>query len=255
MAEKKNKKRKIRLRGLLVVLLFLYLICSCLFCFWKMPIKNIEVKGNYYLKDNYIKSYLNIDDESIIKVSARKIKKKLLEIDLISEVKVSKNYLGKLKINIKEEKILFYNLNSKKLVLSNGEEVKYNNEYLGIPVLINYVPEEIYEKLINKMGLIDRDTISLVSEIEYSPSEVNDKIIDENRFLFRMNDGNKVFINTINIEKFNNYLEIYKVIVNKNGLVTGCLYLDSNSVNKTFNNCETEPIEVEDGEEDGEPEN
>ena len=38
-------------------------------------------------------------------------------------------------------------------------------------------------------------------------SIVKDKIVDDKRFLLRMNDGNIVYINTINIEKFNNYLE------------------------------------------------
>ena len=100
--------------------------------------------------------------------------------------------------------------------------------------------------------MIKKDNISLISEIEYSPSMVNDKIIDDKRFLFRMNDGNIVYINTINIEKFNNYLDIYEVIVNKNGLVKGCLYLDSNSENNHFNNCESNPVVEEEVNNNGE---
>ena len=53
-----------------------------------------------------------------------------------------------------------------------------------------------------------------------------------------MNDGNIVYINTINIEKYNNYLEIYEALINKNGETNGCLYLDSNSENKHFNICD-----------------
>jgi len=249
MAEKKSKKKKIRFKGLLVIILFAYLIGSFIYCLWKMPIKNILVEGNHYLKDNYIISYLNIEKESIINISRKKIKNKLLEIDLISDVDISKNIFGKLIIKIEEEKVLFYNWNTKKIVLSNKEEIEYNDNYLGIPTLINYVPDEIYEEFIEKLNDVDKETLSLVSEMEYSPSEVDGKVVDEKRFLFRMNDGNIVYINTINIEKFNNYLEIYEVVVNKNGLVKGCLYLDSNSENKTFNNCETERVEVEDGEE------
>ena len=64
-----------------------------------------------------------------------------------------------------------------------------------------------------------------------------------------MNDGNNVYINTINIEKLNNYLSIYEAIVSKNGDITGCLYLDSNSENNHFNNCESI---VDSGEENGE---
>ena len=50
-------------------------------------------------------------------------------------------------------------------------------------------------------------------------------------------DGNKVYINTINMEKINNYLSIYEAILNKSDVVKGCLYLDSNSENNHFNTC------------------
>lgn len=252
MGEKKSKKKKIRFKGLLVIFLFIYLIGTCLYYLWSMPIKKIEIDGNNYLKDNYIINYLDIDDESIIKVSKKDIKNKLLELDLISNVKVKKNYFGTLYIELVEDKVLFYNWNNKKIILSSGKEISYNKDYLGIPTLINYVPEEVYEEFIEKLNTIDKENIALISEIEYSRSMVNDKIIDDKRFLFRMNDGNVVYINTINIEKFNNYLDIYEVIVNKNGLVKGCLYLDSNSENNHFNNCESNPVVEEEVEESGE---
>ncbi len=243
MAKGKNKKKKLKLRGLLVILLFIYLVVMVLFYLWKTPIKNIQIVGNYYLKDNYLIKYLELEDTSIFKVSKRKIKKKLDALDLVSDVKISKNYLGKLKITIKEDRILFYNWNNKKIILTDGREIDYNSNYLGVPVLINYVPDTIYTEFVKKIEKINRDVLSLVSEIEYSPSSVGDKIIDEQRFLFRMNDGNKVYINTVNIEKFNEYLEIYEIISNKNGDVDGCLYLDSNSNNNHFNKCEEEVVE------------
>ncbi len=234
---KKNKKRKIRLRGLLVILLGIYLIITCAYYLFKMPIKNIEINGNQYYKDNYIINYLNLDNTSIFKVSKSKIKKELLKLDLISDVKIRKNYLGSLTLDIKEERILFYNLSNKKVILSSGKMIDDNN-YLGIPTLINYVPEDIYQEFVQKLSKIDSKILKLVSEIEYSVSMVDNKVIDDKRFLFRMNDGNTVYINTINIEKINNYVEIYEAIVNKNGNVKGCLYLDSNSDNNHFNNCE-----------------
>lgn len=241
MEEKKNKKRKIRFRGIIVILLFFYLICAAFYSLWCMPIKNITIDGNNYLKDNYIISYLNIENKSIFKINKRKLKQKLLDLDLVSDAKIEKNYLGKLKITITEDKILFYNLNTKKIVLSSGKEIEYKDIYLGVPTLINIVKDVVYEEFIEKLNIIDEEVLSLVSEIEYSPSRVNDEIIDDKRFLFRMNDGNIVYINTINIEKFNDYLEIYEVITNKNGNIKGCLYLDSNSNNNHFNNCESNP--------------
>ncbi len=249
MKERKKKKR-IRFKGLVIVLLLAYIFLSFLYFLWKNPIKKIEITGNYYLKDNYLIDYLDISKESIIKVSSRSIIKKLKKLELISDAKVHKNYLGTLKIEVVEDKILFYNWNNKKMILSSGKEIEYNSDYLGVPNLINYVPDEVYEEFIKKLNIVEREVLTIVSEIEYSPSIINDKIVDNKRFLFRMNDGNIVYINTTNIEKFNSYLDIYESIVNKNGPIKGCLYLDSNSENKHFNKCsEIEKEEVENTEE------
>lgn len=244
---KNNKKRKkIRFKGLLIIILFFYLIFSLFYYLWTSPIKNINITGNYYLKDNYIKEYLEIDNLSMLKINKKELKKHLLKIDLINDAKINKGLFKTINIEIEEDKILFYNWNNKKIVLSSGREIEYNNNYLGVPTLINYVKNDIYTKLIEGLNKVKKEVISLVSEIEYSPSIVSDKIVDETRFIFRMNDGNTVFINTINIEKLNKYLPIYEAIVNKNGDITGCLYLDSNSENNHFNNCES--IVVENGE-------
>ncbi len=249
----KKKKRKVRFKGIIILLLAGYLLLSFGMYIYKKPITNITIEGNSLLKDNYLISYLDLKDESVFKVSKRSIKNKLLELDLISDVKVSKNYLGSLKITIKEENVLFYQKNSQELVLTNGKKIPYNDSYLGIPVLINTVPDKIYQELINKLKIINLDVLKLVSEIEYSPNKVDDKVVDDKRFLLKMNDGNKVYVNTVNIEKFNDYLDIYESIVNNKGNVKGCLYLDSKSENNSFNNCESIKEEVVD--DDNEREN
>ncbi len=248
--QEKKKKKKIRFKGLLIVILFLYLALNGLYYLWNSPVKRINFEGNTYLKENYLIDYLDIEDKSLLKIKKKDIKNKLLKLELISDVSVHKNYFGSINIIIEEEKVLFYNWNTKKIVLSDGEEIEFNKEFLGIPTLINYVPDEIYQKLVKRISLVDKDILSLVSEIEYSPSKVGDKIVDETRFIFRMNDGNQVYINTINIEKINDYLETYEAIVNKKGDIKGCLYLDSNSDNNHFSSCESKVVEEEN--EDGE---
>ena len=234
----KKKKSKLKIGGAIVIILALYLISTIFYYLWTTPIKNINITGNTYLKDNYIINYLDIENESIIKISKGKVKEKLLQLDLISDVKVSKNYLGTLNIKVTEDKVLFYNWNNKKLVTSSGKEIDYNKEYLGIPNLINYVKDDVYAEFVKKLNKVDKEVLRMVSEMEYSPSIINGKIVDDKRFLFRMNDGNTVYINTINIEKINNYNEIYEAVANKSGEVKGCLYLDSNSENKHFGACD-----------------
>lgn len=235
--KQKEKKKKIRFKGLLIVILFLYLFGSLFYYLVGKPIRNINIEGNSYFKDSYLIDYLDLKNLSILKVSKSSIKKKLLEIDLISDVKVDKNYLGKLNIIVVEEKVLFYNSLNKKIVLSNGEEISNNSSFLGVPTLINRVDDKVYSDLIKSMSNINKDVLMLISEIEYNPSIINNKTIDETRFIFYMNDGNKVYINTINMKKINNYLSIYEAILNKSDVVKGCLYLDSNSENNHFNTC------------------
>ena len=70
-----------------------------------------------------------------------------------------------------------------------------------------------------------------VSEIEYSPDIKNEKVIDKNRFLLRMNDGNYVYINLANMDNLNKYEEIYTTLdENKKGI----LNLDSTSKGVVF---------------------
>ncbi len=239
----KKKKKKIRFKAIIVIVLIIYLIGSSLYYIINKPLKRIEITGNNYLKDNYLINYLDISDESIFKVSKSQIKNKLYELDLVSDVKVKKNYLGILKITIEEGRFLFYNSNTNTLALSNAKEIDYNNfsDYvLGVPTLTNYVPTNIYEELIKKMARVDKSILANISEIAYDPSKVGDKIIDDKRFKLLMNDGNIVYINTVNIEKINDYLDIYEGIVSVNGNTKGCLYLDSSSENNHFSNCESE---------------
>ena len=230
MEEKKTKKKRKILVGYLIISAGIYL--------YKMPIKSIKIEGNTYLKDNYLTNYLDIDGKSIFKVSSKSIKNKLKSLDLISDVKVHKNILGKLTITVEEEKALFYNYNNKKIVLSNGKEVDYQESYLGIPILINMVPDKVYTEFVKKLNDVDKDVLSLVSVIEYSPYVVSGKTVDDKRFLLRMNDGNNVYINTINIKKFNDYLSMLEGYLNNKGNVKGCLYLDSNLETSVFEECE-----------------
>ena len=58
----------------------------------------------------------------------------------------------------------------------------------------------------------------MISEIEYNPSEFDDK-----RFLLYMNDGNLVYITITRIDLLNKYVDVIKKVGNKKGI----LYLDS----------------------------
>ena len=222
---KKKVKRKLNIKAFIVLLLVIYLIAMLIYYFLSMPIKNIYIKGTENISDYEIISVAGIKEyPSIIKMNSKKIKEKIKKIDYVEEVKIKLNLLGKLTIEIKEAKVLFYNRNTEKLVLSNGKEITDDNQY-GYASLINYVPKDIYEKLIKSLNKIDSDVLNSISEMEYSVSKSGEKVIDDTRFIFRMNDGNTVYINLINIKNLNKYQSIYATLNN----VLGIVYLDSSS--------------------------
>lgn len=235
----KKTKKKIRLSGVIFMLLTIYLFVMLLYYFITLPVKSINIKGNSLLTDSQIISESKIDyNNSIFKLSTNKIKNNLLKNPLVESVNISRNLKGTINIEIKESKILFYNVLTKKLVLSNGKEMDDAGRYVGFPVLANYVPSNIYKTLIKSLAKIDDSNYKMISEIEYSVEKYNDKVVDEERFLLRMIDGNTIYVNLVNIEKLNKYQEIYAALQDK-----GTLYLDSSSKNYVFKKYSEEKSE------------
>lgn len=232
---KGKKKRKLRIRGVIFLFLLLYLIAMFVYYLFTVPVKRVVVENIDLINENMIIETANIDDKTpLFKINTISLIKKLKKLELVHDVKVKKSITGKITIIVQENKILFLNENSNKLVLSDETEINQTNQYYGYPLLINYVPSEIYKEFIKGLAKIDTDIITMISEIEYSPDRYEDIIIDEERFLLRMNDGNKVYVNIANIEKLNKYQTIYAKVGESNGI----LYLDSASKNYIFNTNE-----------------
>lgn len=214
----KTKKKKLNKKKLFIFILFFYLIGCCGYYIYNEPIRNIIITGNTLVKDSEIIEVAGIKNyPSIFNVKTRKVKKSLKNIDLIEEVTIKKNYRFQLKIEVKEAKLLFFNTNNNKIMLSSGKEIS-NNGYIGIPTLINYTPEKILKEFSLKLGDLDTGIISLISEIEYAPTKSEDgKTIDENSFILFMNDGNTVKTNTSKCDNLTHYREIYASLKDKKG--------------------------------------
>lgn len=214
---KKRKKKKIKLKSLLVTLIIVIFIGIILYGYTKIRITNIYVLGNNILKEQEIIDEAKLGDYPYIHlVSKEKIEQELKKNDVIKNVKVSKSLLGKIVINIEENKVLYKEDNN--YMLSNGKLTTFDKEVLNVPELINKVDDEILDKFIKKMSEINLDILERISEIEYQPSN-----LDNERFLLYMNDGNYVYITLSKISLVNSYNEIYKTLGNNKGI----LYLDS----------------------------
>lgn len=215
---KKRVKRKfnvVKFILFLFILIILYLLINYLL---NVKTKNIIILNNNYYSDEEVIEASNISDyPKFILLNKSKIKNKLKKLDLIEDVEIKKHWGYILEINIKEKKVLYYVRSIDKYKTSDGNLYDLNN-MVGIPILINFVPEEIEKSFVDKFKEIDSNIISRISEIEYSKTTY-----DEKRFLLYMNDGNEVYITISKLSNLNKYTEIVKKIGNKKGI----LYLDS----------------------------
>ena len=225
---KRVKKRKLNLKAFIILLLILYLIIMFLYTLFTTKIKNIYILGTNLLTDNEIIEVAGIKDyPSLFEISKSKLEERISSLELVENVKITKTLTGKLTIEITESTPLFYNRNTNKVVLSNNKEVDSSSKYLGIPTLINYVPTDILNDFVKSFKEIDPDIIKMINEIEYNPDISNDIVIDEYRFLLRMNYTNHVYVNIINMERLNDYEEIFATV----GDLHGTVYLDSYNAN------------------------
>jgi len=220
---KKVKRKRFNFKKLLILLLFLYIIGYTGYYLFNLPIKNIVITGTTYLTDYEVITAAKIKNyPAIFKIGSKTITKRLKKLDLVKDVKVTKNLKGILTIKIMENKLLFINKSKNLLVLENGQEIDSSN-YLGIPTLINYVPSDLYQELITSLAKVDYNILYSISEIEYSQYiGSTGEVIDNERFLLRMADDNTVYINLANITKLNKYQQIVSSLEDK-----GILYLDS----------------------------
>ena len=222
--QKEVPKRKIKLIGILVILLILYLFGFFFYRILLTPIKNIYISNNQYLEDQEIIDQARINNyPSFFLTTKSSIKRKLLKNKMIKSVEINKKLFGKIYINITENTPLFYDLTSRKTILDNKEELS-NVSYI-VPVLTNKLDKDIYNNLIEKMSKVQSNILIMISEIKHVPTTV-----DEERFLMIMNDGNYVYITLTKITYLNEYIKILPTLDGKKGM----LYLDSGNYFEIF---------------------
>jgi len=216
--KKKNKKKKIKIKFKFIFFLILLICLIVLGIYYISGIKitNIYISGNDYLKDQEIIELANIQDyPPVLKNSSFELEKKLKDNIYIKDAKVTKKKFTQVFITIEENRPLFYNLLTMKTVLLDNQ---ITIDRFNIPVLINNIPDRMYQDFINKMAEIDVDILNKISEIKYIPDEVDDE-----RFLLSMTDYNYVYLTLNKFESINNYNDIIKQFDNKKGI----LYLNS----------------------------
>ena len=216
--KKKVKKRKLSFkktfRFIFIIVIF-YIFINYLL---NIPIKNIYITNNDNISDKEILNLSKlIDYPSFFKTSKKHIKNNLLKNDFIKNVTITKKYPSKIYLDIEEYKVICFDKNINKLYLENGNVVENIYNITDSPILVNDI-SDLYEEFINKFSLVDKEILLKISEIEYTPVEV-----DKEKLLLRMNDEHYVYITLSKIKNLNKYNEIYDEMDGRKGII----YLDS----------------------------
>ena len=218
MAKKKKKKRVLKIKNIIIILVILVLFGGLFYYFLNMPIKNIYISGNYVISDMDILTLADLDEyPSFVLTSGFGIEKKLLTNEYIESVDINKRLGNVIEINVNENRVIAIDMDGR-AILSNGVITNniYNNQ--DVPRLISYIYLDKVSEVAIKFSRIDSNILRQISEIEYSPVDV-----DMDRFLLYMNDGNLVYVTLTKIDKLNKYNDIKDELMDR----VGVIYLDS----------------------------
>ena len=147
MKQKKKKKMK---KGFVFILILLSITIACLIIYYGFgnKIRNIYIVGNERVSDQEIIELANLENyPNFYTTSSSKIRKKITQNPYIKNVEIKKGFLS-VYIYVNEYKLLFIRDDNKTIVLENKKEIKYSDEVIDIPILINYVPDTKYDVLI-----------------------------------------------------------------------------------------------------------
>lgn len=218
MAKKVKKKIRIRILPIIIIIFILTLLSGSVYLLSLIPIKNIYISGNNYLKDQEIIELAKIENyPSFLKTRTKDMKKNIKKSPYVKSVTINKKILGIVEIQIEEYNILFRKEENNKIVLEDKEEL-IDNEKFQVPILLNYIPDTKYDSFIKGMNQVTPSIKNQISEIRYYPNTQ-----DEERFLLYMNDGNYVYLTLTKFKQINYYEDVLEKLDGKKGI----LYLDS----------------------------
>ena len=138
----------------------------------------------------------------------------------ITKATVKRKFYHTFVIEVQENRPLFINNNTSKIVFSDKSEVPVSDEIslFRVPRLINYVPDDKYKDFVLGMKSIKEDVLGKISDIEYQPND-----LDKDRFLLYMDDSNMVYLTLTKFKMVNYYNDVLSQLENKKGI----LYLDN----------------------------
>lgn len=225
--EKHKQHKQHKPRKLIALIIIFFLLISVVIFFNSSFSRIVEIKitGLNLLNENeiYEKAKININMQYLFTSSAR-IEKKLLGFKEIKDVEVTKQFPGKLNINIVEYEpvtLLYYN-NKWFPVLENGYiyQRSYENIYVNYPLITKWNDLETIPQLVEELNEVNPKVLMEISEIQQNPQNNN-----PDQLLLITREGYKVHITLKDIsEKLNHYPTIVESLKAKSSSL-GNIYL------------------------------
>ncbi len=208
----KRRNDKHRTNKKLLNRLFLFFILIAIIAYLKSPISKvteIEITGENLLltKDIYDKANIQQNMQYFF-IKTSTLEEKLLELREVNKVKVSKEFPGKLKIEITEFKpIAVLLLKSENIVplLENGFLLENNSQYFNLPLITKWQDEELLPILAEQLKGIEPDVFEQISEIQQNPQASN-----QHRVLIFTKEGYKIHTS---LDYLSKKLNLYPTII------------------------------------------
>lgn len=210
--DKRHKKKyRIKYKLILVTFFFLYFLFNVVYKLVNMPISNIYISGNNNLTDWEVIKLASLDDyPPTLFNSSNIIEKRLEKNNLIYSANVAKKKFTIVYIDITENRPLFYDQIHNKTVLMDKTSI--DKKYI-VPILNSTIDKKSYDKFIEGMKNIPKAVLIKMSEITYSPDDV-----DKEKYLITMTDGNYVYITLDKFNLINDYNDMVQKLNNKKGI-------------------------------------
>lgn len=234
-----TKKIKSKLKIVVLIIFICSIIVSAIyFASSYSNIKEIDIQGNVYIKDEDILELSGIDAYSkYLLTFVDNVTSRIKKNQIIDSCLVEKLDDRIVKITIKEKKIIGYAFedDNNVLILDDNSRIVLDktNLYLieKVPLIHGFSKEDIL-LLIKQLENVDYKMINEISEIHYYPD------LKYQNIELIMRDGNYIFTSAYGLDLLNRYYDIDSSIDSDRN---NCYYFEDISGNAYMSACPWEP--------------
>jgi len=198
IVQAKKQKRKNVVRNILISLIGVVLV-GIYFMSPISRVQSIEVVGNVNISRDKVKELANvyIGQVNLLRPSIL-INHSLNQSNLFADTNISKSIDGHVRIDVRENRLLFYQINEgvsyfydEQGNILNFDVDNLNPKKSAIPILHNSegLNEDIMNKLVRRLSVLDPSVLIEISEITHSPLA-----FDPENFIFTMSGQSQIFI-------------------------------------------------------------